>query len=154
MPVRFEPDDLKLITAAARVANRTISEWVRDTIRTAAELYLFNGTLHEAMRSVLLRRKNFTATTSEISEEIEQNGLYTRKDGEPARAKQVNSRVRQYPALFEFVAPGIVRLVGNSSAKPEAVKAVLGQGDNSDLDFRPVEIGGEPLSATILRERR
>lgn len=35
-----------------------------------------------------------------------------------------------------------------------AVKAVLGQGDNSDLDFRPVEIDGEPLSATILRERR
>ncbi len=34
------------------------------------------------------------------------------------------------------------------------VKAALGQGDNTDLDFRPVEIRGEPLSTTILRERR
>jgi hypothetical protein len=34
------------------------------------------------------------------------------------------------------------------------VKAVLGQNDSPDLDFRPVEISGEPLSATILRERR
>jgi hypothetical protein len=34
------------------------------------------------------------------------------------------------------------------------VKAVLGQTANSDLDFRPIEIRGEPLSATILRERR
>lgn len=35
-----------------------------------------------------------------------------------------------------------------------AVKGALGQNDNQDLDFRPVTILGEPLSATILRERR
>jgi len=34
------------------------------------------------------------------------------------------------------------------------VRRVLGQGENPDLDFRPVEIRGEPLSTTILRERR
>jgi hypothetical protein len=35
------------------------------------------------------------------------------------------------------------------------VKAVLQEhGDNADLSFRPVEILGEPLSTTILRERR
>jgi hypothetical protein len=34
------------------------------------------------------------------------------------------------------------------------VKAVLGQTDSPDLDFHPVEIPGEPLSTTILRERR
>ncbi len=34
------------------------------------------------------------------------------------------------------------------------VKAVLGQTNSQDLDFHPVEISGEPLSATILRERR
>jgi|SRR5271157_1646556 len=34
------------------------------------------------------------------------------------------------------------------------VKIALGQGGNPDLDFHPVEIRGEPLSATILRERR
>jgi hypothetical protein len=34
------------------------------------------------------------------------------------------------------------------------VRAALGQADNPDLDFHPIEISGEPLSATILRERR
>ena len=34
------------------------------------------------------------------------------------------------------------------------VETTLGGGDNSDLEFRPVEIHGEPLSTTILRERR
>jgi hypothetical protein len=34
------------------------------------------------------------------------------------------------------------------------VRRVLGQGESPDLDFRPVVIRGEPLSATILRERR
>jgi hypothetical protein len=34
------------------------------------------------------------------------------------------------------------------------VKVALGQSGNPDLDFRPIEIRGEPLSATILRERR
>jgi len=34
------------------------------------------------------------------------------------------------------------------------VMALLGQSSGSDLDFHPVEIRGEPLSATILRERR
>jgi hypothetical protein len=34
------------------------------------------------------------------------------------------------------------------------VRAALGQKGNADLDFHPVEIQGEPLSATILRERR
>src|SRR5271157_26589 len=37
--------------------------------------------------------------------------------------------------------------------RPE-VRAVLGQGEGPDLDFHPVEIRGEPLSATVLRERR
>lgn len=34
------------------------------------------------------------------------------------------------------------------------VRAVLGSGQNSDLEFHPVEIKGEPLSTTVLRERR
>ena len=37
MPVRFEPDDLKLITAAARIADKTVSEWIRGALRTAAD---------------------------------------------------------------------------------------------------------------------
>jgi hypothetical protein len=34
------------------------------------------------------------------------------------------------------------------------VRTVLGQTENPDEDFHPIEISGEPLSATILRERR
>ena len=34
------------------------------------------------------------------------------------------------------------------------VQALLGQAQDPDLDFHPVEIRGEPLSATVLRERR
>lgn len=34
------------------------------------------------------------------------------------------------------------------------VKVALGQSGNPNLDFHPVEIQGEPLSTTILRERR
>ena len=34
------------------------------------------------------------------------------------------------------------------------VRAALGLSGNPDLEFRPVEIRGEPLSTTILRERR
>ncbi|MGB7584463.1 MAG: hypothetical protein WBM11_06430 [Terriglobales bacterium] len=33
------------------------------------------------------------------------------------------------------------------------VKALLGHGETADMDFHPVEIKGEPLSATIIRER-
>lgn len=31
---------------------------------------------------------------------------------------------------------------------------VSGRGDEADLDFHPIEIRGEPLSTTVLRERR
>jgi len=33
-------------------------------------------------------------------------------------------------------------------------RAALGQGGSADLEFHPVEIPGEPLSTTVLRERR
>jgi hypothetical protein len=123
VPVRFEPDDLKLVTAAARIANKTLSEWIRGALRTAAEVYMFDGTLHEAIKTVLSQRKGFTATTSEISEEIESRGLYARKDAGAARANQINARVGKYPELFEFVEPGIVRLVGIPDANRELQSA-------------------------------
>ena len=33
------------------------------------------------------------------------------------------------------------------------VRAILGGGGDADLEFHPVEIEGEPLSATVIRER-
>jgi hypothetical protein len=119
VPVRFELDDYKLVTAAAKVGKQTLSAWIRHTLRTAAEVQMFDGMLHKAMMIVLWERDSRTATTREISNEIERRQLYLRKDGETARAKQINARVRQYPELFRFIEPGLVQLVGNSSAVPE-----------------------------------
>jgi predicted HicB family RNase H-like nuclease len=111
VPVRFDPDDLRLVIEAAKANKQTVSEWIRSTLRTAAEISLFHGTLHDAIESVLLKQKDFKATTSDISEEIKRRGLYTRKDGKAAKATQINARVRHHPKLFEFVEPGMVRLI-------------------------------------------
>src|SRR5580698_2799416 len=119
VPVRFEPEDLKLVIAAAKAGNQTLSAWIRQALRTSAEVQMFKGTLHDAITIVLLSRQKRTATTSEIGSEIERRGLYLRKDGEVARAKQINARVRQYPNLFAFDGPGIVRLVGKSREKQD-----------------------------------
>ena len=77
---------------------------------------MFRSTLHDAMRSVLLRQKDHTASTSLISDEIAREGLYSRKDGAVARAQQINARARKYPKLFAFVDPHTIRLIGTSSA--------------------------------------
>ena len=76
--------------------------------------------LHEAMRIVLLERESRAATTKEISAEIDRRGLYARKDGDAPGAQQINERARQYPELFEFVEPGVVRLLSISQANLQA----------------------------------
>jgi hypothetical protein len=82
-------------------------------------------TLHEAIRLVLLGRDSHTATTKEISEEIKKRSLYSRKDGGPPKPTQINARVRQkrYRDLFEFAAPGVVRLLRPSGAKSQPGRA-------------------------------
>ena len=35
VPVRFTPDDLKAMAAAAKAKNQSISEWIRSTIHAA-----------------------------------------------------------------------------------------------------------------------
>jgi len=35
VPVRFKPDDLKVMTAAAKASKQTLSEWIRSTLRLA-----------------------------------------------------------------------------------------------------------------------
>lgn len=81
-------------------------------------------TLDEAIKVVLLGRKRHTATTREISAEIRQRGLYLRPvDGEPAKASQINARVRQNPDKFEFIQPGVVRLLKRALTTAETDKA-------------------------------
>lgn len=35
VPVRFNPDDLRAITAAAKASNQTVSEWIRGVLNAA-----------------------------------------------------------------------------------------------------------------------
>jgi hypothetical protein len=67
------------------------------------------------MRTVLLEQPERKATTSELSEEIAKRGLYHLKDGEAARASQVNARARKNPKLFD-IANGMIGLKGNPQA--------------------------------------
>ena len=57
------------------------------------------------MRTILLQQPDMAASTSFLAEEIAKRGLYERKDGEVARARQINARARNYAELFEFTEP-------------------------------------------------
>lgn len=37
VPIRFNPQDIKRIEAAARASQKTISEWIRSTINAAMQ---------------------------------------------------------------------------------------------------------------------
>jgi hypothetical protein len=114
VPVRLDAEDLKLVMTAARVEKQTVSEWIRNTLRSTAEISMFNGTLHDAMKVVLSERPDCTASTSEIGREIVKRALYERKNGAAARASQINSRARKYPELFEFTGRGMIRLLATT----------------------------------------
>lgn len=145
VPVRFDASDLLFATNAANASNQALSEWIRNIVRSAAERQLFQSTLHEAMERVLREKPNCTATAVELSEAIRQRALCARKDGASPKARQISARARMYPALFT-TEEGLIRLVNVSPPAPTS--------EYSRLDFHPVDIPGEPLSATILRERR
>jgi transcriptional regulator with XRE-family HTH domain len=55
---------------------------------------------------------------------------------------------------YEVRSPESRRVERRFKAAPRHAGPALGQVSEADLDFHPVEIRGEPLSATILRERR
>ena len=55
--------------------------------------------LHEAIEEVI-RKSGHPLSYSEIAKLVNQQGLYSRKDGEPVPASQVSARVKNYPSLF------------------------------------------------------
>lgn len=75
MPVRFELDDYKVVTAAAKEGKQTLSAWIRHALRTAAEVQMFDGTLHEAIRIDLSDPESNSASTRKIGDEIERRLL-------------------------------------------------------------------------------
>jgi hypothetical protein len=54
----------------------------------------------------------------------------------------------------EDLAARMVDFLEGQVFPPVRANAIQGQNDSPDLDFRPVEISGEFLSTTILRDRR
>ena len=146
VPVRFDESDLRSASNAAKARNQALSDWIRNTVRSAAERQLFQRPLHEAMELVLREKPNLTATARELSDAIRQQALYERKDGDSPKAPQISARARKYPELFAMTEAGTIRLAIASPPAPVT--------EYSRLDFHPIEIPGEPLSATVLRERR
>lgn len=71
-------------------------------------------TLHEAIVVVLITKPNRTATTDEITKEINHRGLYKKKDGSDVKRGQIRLRTKlsdnAYHHLFEFTEPNIVKL--------------------------------------------
>jgi predicted HicB family RNase H-like nuclease len=37
VPIRFAPEDLKAITAAAKASDQSISQWIRSTLNAAIQ---------------------------------------------------------------------------------------------------------------------
>lgn len=70
--------------------------------------------LHEAIVVVLSTKKNRTATTQQIADEINSRTLYQKKDGSPVQASQIKLRTKlsggQYHYLFEFEEPNKVKI--------------------------------------------
>jgi len=115
---------VSLVLSGKRQLNRDHIARLSRRFNVSPAVFFGTGiALHEAIRIVLLGREFHTATTKEISAEIQKRGLYTRKDGDAANARQINARVKRYPAMFAFAGPGRVRLLADSQVKPDSGRA-------------------------------
>ena len=58
-------------------------------------------TLHEALAHVLRENGSDWMTVRELTDTVNEQGLYRRRDGKPIEVNQVHARTTNYPALFE-----------------------------------------------------
>ena len=72
-----------------------------------ADLAAGNGarllTLHEAMRLVLREHDNTPMAARELADEINQLGLYRKRDGSVVEINQIHARAKNYSSIFEKV---------------------------------------------------
>lgn len=69
--------------------------------------------LHEVIRTILLRKKNRTASFITISNENQRNDLYRRPtDGKHPNALQIRARAAKYHKLFKRIGGGEVQFIG------------------------------------------
>ncbi len=58
-------------------------------------------TLHDALALVLRENENDWMTVRDLADQVNDRGLYSRRDGSPVEANQVHARTKNYAALFE-----------------------------------------------------
>ena len=80
-----------------------------------------NITLHEAIKRVI--NEYGSTTVEEITERVNEYGLYRRKDKKSVPKNQVSARIRKYPHLF-LIEDGKVYL--NDKNKILSIEAFVG----------------------------
>ena len=70
-------------------------------------------TMHDAIRQILLTKKNFTSSYIGISNENQRRDLYRRpQDGLYPNALQIRARTAKYHKLFKRIGNGEVKFIG------------------------------------------
>jgi hypothetical protein len=81
-------------------------------------------TMHEAIRDILLTKKNHTCTFVGISNENQRRDLYRRpQDGLYPNALQVRARTAKYHKLFKRLGNSEVKFIGPLPTTPAAPTA-------------------------------
>src|SRR5215469_15503423 len=58
-------------------------------------------TLHEALALILRENDNEPMTVRQLTDAVNERGLYRKRDGSPVEVNQVHARTSNYEALFE-----------------------------------------------------
>ncbi len=66
-------------------------------------------TLHEAMEQILDEHHNQWMTVHELADEINERGLYEKRDRSPVEPSQIHARANKYESRFEKDGPRIRR---------------------------------------------
>jgi len=66
-------------------------------------------TLHEAIAVILKKSGNDWTHVKDLAQAVNEQGLYTKRDGSPVQSNQIHARTKNYTQLFEKEGP-MVRL--------------------------------------------
>jgi HB1, ASXL, restriction endonuclease HTH domain len=94
----------RLIARARAVLN--------DDAPVAASAQPERLTLHEAMEQVLDEHENRWMTVHELADEINERGLYEKRDRSRIEPSQIHARANKYDSRFEKDGPRVRRVSG------------------------------------------
>jgi HB1, ASXL, restriction endonuclease HTH domain len=95
-------DDLLALIAQARAALGIELPPTAATGTTSRGL-----TLHQAIAQVLSDHGNEWMTARELADEVNERGLYHKRDGSAVELNQIHARTKNYASLFEKAGPRI-----------------------------------------------